>query len=304
MPSRSLVYPHSPGAAPHQVSPTNLAANYMPKLVKAMVQPPGGGVQPPGDIYGASPGVGTTTTVHTPGGWEMPDYQALIAADPGLAAANATIRASGENAAAARAAQAQQAVIKTGFAPTQFGNQFGDITAETIQAALANPQSTLAQLQLTRSRGSTDLAAALAARGGLSSGGLAGGEQRLLEGFQGGQATAAQQLLDALSGYESTYGSTMSDLERQRLQAARDAALLAAQMNPPTWMEGTDVTTTSTPYGDLTPSYADEHIYPTQDIAQVMAQTPTWTPPPPPPPKKPVAKKPVRSPYYYGGGEF
>jgi hypothetical protein len=104
----------------------------------------------------------------------------------------------------------------------------------------------LALLQQTRTRGSADLAAVLAGRGILQSGALVGGEQRLLEGFQSGQASAAQQLLDALGGYEATYGSTMSELERQRLQAAKDAALLAAQMNPPTWNEPTTTTTTET----------------------------------------------------------
>jgi hypothetical protein len=222
---------------------------YMPKLEKAMTQPPGGAPPPATDWSDYAP-TGMTTVTKTPGRWDMPDYQAIVAADPNLAAQNAAIRASGEGAAGTRAAAAQQAVIRTGFAPTVFGNRFGDIDAATLQAALANPQSVLAGLQRTRARGSVDLAATLAGRGILQSGALTGGEQRLLESFQGGQATAAQQLLDALAGYEATYGSTMSDLERQRLEAARQAALLAAQMNPPTWVEPTETTTTTypTPY--------------------------------------------------------
>jgi hypothetical protein len=177
----------------------------------------------------------------------MPDYQAIIAADPNLAAQNAQIQASGENAAAARRAQAQQQVVKYGFTPGAWGNQFGDIDAATLQAALANPQSTLAQLTQARQRGSADLEAELAGRGIVRSGALTGGENMLLTDFQKAQSTAAQQLLDALNGYEATYGSTMSDLEQKRLQAARDAALLAAQMNPPTWVDPTDVTTTTYP---------------------------------------------------------
>src|SRR5262245_32289824 len=132
MPSR-MIYPHSPGARPSQMSSVSLAPNYMPKLVKTMATPSTGGAPDQAGFPGP-PGA-QTTTVHTPGRWDMPDYQSLIAADPNLAAANVSIRAAGENAAAARAAQAQQAVIRAGFSPGSFGNRFGDIDAATLAAA-------------------------------------------------------------------------------------------------------------------------------------------------------------------------
>lgn len=222
----SIPYVNSPGLrAPNNAVFTNAANAYLTALKKKTVAPPPAVVKP------VAP---TDTTVPPPvsGHWDVPDYQSLIASMPDFVSANADITAEGADAGTSRRAAIQRAIIDSGFSPGSYKDPYGDLDPTTLSAASANPQSTLAQLTLARNRGGADLAAALAGRGMLSSGAYTGGDQRLLEGFQGAQSNAETALLDALNGYGSTYASVQADLVRRRLAAEQTAASEAAQQYP------------------------------------------------------------------------
>lgn len=277
----SIPYVNSPGANPAGANLfTTASAAYLAALRKKMLAPNTAygllnpGTTTPGSTTSVIPPPdtsGTTPPPTTAGHWSVPDYEALIAADPGFAAANAQISAAGEDASGARRAAVQRAIIESGFTPSGYADQYGDIDPTTLAAAGENPMSTLSRLQQARTRGSADLSAVLAGRGMLSSGGLTGGEQRLLEGFQGGQYSASQSLLDALYGYGGTYASTFDLLNQRKLAAQRDAALTQAALHPAGWV--TD------PSGGVVDPTTDPSSVPNPYVPYVP---PVDTPPTPP----------------------
>jgi hypothetical protein len=284
----AIPYVNSPGLrAPNNAIFTNAANAYLTALKKKTVAPP-----PTVAAPSAAPSTAPAIPPPVSGHWDVPDYQSLIASMPDFVAANANLTAQGGDAESARRASIQRAIIDSGFTPSAYHDPYGDLDPTTLSAAGANPQSTLAQLTLARDRGGADLGAALAGRGLLSSGAYTGGQQRLLEGFQGAQSSAEQSLLDALNGYSGSYASTMAEVARQRLAAEQQAALETAQQYPANWVNdpsgGTYDATSSydptAPY-DQQPSSVQDALrlgYPIQPNGSVLASdvtTPEATPP-------------------------
>src|SRR5262245_30066312 len=107
----------------------------------------------------------------------------------------------------------------------------------------------MAQLDLAQAQGKSSLINYLANNGMLQSGGLNAGEKALFKAWQDASATGASNLLSALAGFNSTYATTWEELQQRKADAARQAALDAARMFPPTYTpptEATDPTTTTT----------------------------------------------------------
>jgi hypothetical protein len=172
-----------------------------------------------------------------PGHWNMPDYNALLAGDPTLMSAIAQIAASGSAAGREKTLATRRAITQFGAVPTGL-THVGDIDEATRLAAEQNPLSTVRQQEEARSRSRADLAAALAGRGMLQSGALAGGEQRVQEGFERARGTATQQLLDALGGYESSFAQAQRELALAEMAAREQAASRVMGTYLPTWEEG------------------------------------------------------------------
>lgn len=269
----AIPYVHSPGLRqPNSQIFTNAANAYLTALKKKTVAPP----PPPVAATAPAPAAAPPPVS---GHWSVPDYQSLISSMPDYVAANADLTAQGGDAESARRASIQRAIIESGFSPSSYHDPYGDLDPTTLSAASSNPQSTLAQLQLARNRGGADLSAALAGRGMLSSGALTGGDQRLMEGFQGAQSSAEQSLLDALNGYTGSYASTQAELTRQRLAAQQQAALEAASQYPANWV--TDATggsydaTAALPPGAVGTTSEGYPTYPTSPEQQAAGATPT-----------------------------
>lgn len=170
------------------------------------------------------------------GRYDIPDYSALIQADPGYTGVNAQANAEEASAQSARANAVRRALIQFGIVPQGWQSGYGDADQATLDAAAQNPFSTMHQLTDARSRGSADLAAVLGARGMLSSGALTGGEQLLQRNYDASQADASNRLLAALGGYESDYAGAFRSLEGQKQSAFSDAAGRAASMYPARWI--------------------------------------------------------------------
>lgn len=179
----------------------------------------------------------------TTGHWQTPDYQALIQGDPSYMQTLASISASGEDAARQRADAVRRALIGFGATPSGWQSAFGDVTPDVVSAAGTNPFSTSRQLLEARHTGSADLAAALGARGILSSGAYTGGENMLQHGYESSLNDATQQLLGALGGYEGSYTDALRQLEIQRIQALSEAASRVQANNPATFIPDPTPTT-------------------------------------------------------------
>jgi len=194
-----------------------------------------------------NPGTSSTPgTPDTPGHWNIPDYNLLLGADAILQAARARMEAAVSTAGRSRASAIQQAIIGAGFSPTGWANGFGDLNANTLQLAGSNPNSTLAQLKLRQSQSNADLAAALGARGTLSSGALTGGVLAGVERPLVQLLTAGQNLLSALAGYENSYAQTFNQLQEDYLNAEEAAAQRIYSTYQPTWVDPVPGTSGST----------------------------------------------------------
>jgi hypothetical protein len=184
----------------------------------APVMPTAGAPPAPGVPAGTSTGVKVPGEVRIPG--VDPDWNALIAGDPTLMQTEADLDLFGNRLNEAARAAIRKAVIGAGLIPQ---GATGDIDAATIEAAKANRMSAAAELESQRNRGTTDLQAALAARGILDSGALTGGQQRIQEGYEKGTTSILNQLLDLISGVESDRTEQDFSLRQQRA-AMRQAA--------------------------------------------------------------------------------
>jgi hypothetical protein len=161
-----------------------------------------------------------------------PDYEKLIQGDLGYQGVRSAISAQEGTAGRTRADMVRRAIAQFGAAPAGWQSGYGDVDPASLAAAQQNPFSTMHQLQDARSHGSADLAAALGARGMLSSGALTGGEQQLQRQYDASLADVTSRLLANLGGYEGDYANAFSSLENQGQQAYADAAGRVAQMNP------------------------------------------------------------------------
>lgn len=149
------------------------------------------------------------------------DYGSLIASDPNLLAGSGDVTAQKSQLEAQRRAVIQQAVIRSGFGT---GAPADAIDQTTLDAAAANQFSTKAELDRAKTRSSSDLDAALAARGILGSGASTGGQQRIQEGYERGTSQATQALLDTISGVESQTAQGKYALQQQIMQLREAAA--------------------------------------------------------------------------------
>jgi hypothetical protein len=200
----------------------------------------------PTPVASTTPGAAVPSTVPPPptpstpgsgpGHWQIPDYNALLAADPLNQAAIANEAAQEATAGKTRAAAIQQALINFGLVPQGFNSSYGDVNADVLKNAAANPFSTTKQLALQRSQGNADLDAALAARGILASGALTGGEQSIQTAYDSALSNATQQLLQALGGYETGYANTIGDLKSALIGSQGQAAQRIQEANPAVWI--------------------------------------------------------------------
>lgn len=161
-------------------------------------------------------GAAAPSAIHLPG----VDYGALIGSDPNLLAGSADVAAMQSQIEKQRQDAIRTAVIRSGFIP----GSVADVDQSTIDAAKANQFSTAAELERSRGRSTTDLQAQLAARGILGSGALAGGQQRIQEGYERGTTLGVQGLLDQISGVESSTASQRYQLQQQIAQLREAAA--------------------------------------------------------------------------------
>lgn len=177
---------------------------------------------------GASTGAlppGASARLGIPG--STPDYAALIAGDPSLLSSQADLDFYGTQLGTQKTAAVRRLIIDAGLDP---GN-VGDVDQATRDAALANPFSSMKELERGRDRGSADLSASLAARGMTSSGGLTGGQSRILEMFERGTGGLLSQILDRIAGYEGDFADKKFGLKGQ-YRSLREAAALRIQADP------------------------------------------------------------------------
>jgi hypothetical protein len=167
----------------------------------------------------------------------MPDYNALLAGDPTLMGSIAQIAAAGAGAGREKTLAVRRAITQHGEVPVS-GAPLGDIDEATRQAALANPLSTVRQLDEARGHNRADLGAALAGRGMLASGALTGGETKIQAGYEKGKGMATQQLLDALGGYESSFAQAQRELALEEMRQREMAASRVMGTYLPYWQEG------------------------------------------------------------------
>jgi hypothetical protein len=192
---------------------------------------------------------GLTATGH----WNMPDYNTLIENDPIYGATRGSLEAEAGTGARGLQSLVRNAVINFGAAPKDWVSQsgYGNVDAATAEAAanrVANPYSVMSQLADVRERGSTDLAAALAARGMLSSGSYTGGENMLRNAYDQNTSEATQQLLGALSGGEGTFANLISDIGGRGLAALGESAGRAYTNYLPNWVDETPAPPAAPPW--------------------------------------------------------
>lgn len=255
------------------------------KLVSAAAgySPPGANLSAP-TVYqpqGVPAPPPTPSAPPTPGAlghYQTPDYASLISADPGLISTTSQVNAAESTLGRSRADAVRRALVQFGVVPAGWQSGYGDVDEPTLAAASQNPFSIMRQLGETRARGSADLAAALGARGILSSGALTGGEQLLQRQFEGSQYDATSKLLAALGGYEGDYSSGFGNLERQKQQAYTDASGRVAMMNPAQWIADQTPAAVAPPESPYTapPAYTEPSPY-TAPPDTSIPSLPTWS---------------------------
>lgn len=169
--------------------------------------PTTGGVAPP------------TPSIGIPG--FDPDYAALLRSDPSLLQGEADIGLYQTQLDTGLRDAIRRAVIAAGLDP---GTSVGAVDDATRAAAKQNQFSAAAELATQRSRRQTDLEAALAARGILSSGALTGGGQRVQQDYEKGTSTLLNDLLSRISGVESEGADKRFQLQQQRASLREQAA--------------------------------------------------------------------------------
>lgn len=150
-----------------------------------------------------------------------PDYMSAITGDANVITGMSDLDTLNARLIDSRKAAIRQAVIRAGLAPK---NPVADLDQATLQAAQENKFSQAAEAGRGRERQSADLAAALAGRGILQSGALAGGEQRIQEGYERTSQSIIERLLDAIAGVETQVGEKQSDIVQRRAQLREEAA--------------------------------------------------------------------------------
>jgi len=145
-----------------------------------------------------------------------PDYEALVRGDPSFIENKTKFEGLMSGLDEATKAQIRALVVKAGIIPEQ---PIADIDQATIEAAKANPYSTMAEAGRTRARGSVDLAQDLAARGLLPrshtaglQGALLGGENRLGENYGRTQYQTLTDLLSGITGLNTAKAKQLGDL--------------------------------------------------------------------------------------------
>jgi hypothetical protein len=236
-----------------------------------------------GGTLGAGAGAGAPTgpPQRGPGKWNYPDYNALLAGDPSLMGAMAQIAAAGAGAGREKVQAVRRAITQFGEVPAA-GAPMGDIDEATRLAATQNPLSTVRQLDEARGHGRADLAAALAGRGMLQSGGLVGGEQKIQQGFERGRGMATQSLLDALSGYETSFAEAQRELALEELRQREAAASRVSSTYMPWWEEGAPVpppptAPTTPPPPSQTPTFVNNDLL--ARIQQLLKSRTSFTTP-------------------------
>jgi len=190
---------------------------------------PGGSAYTPG--AGGWTGGGGSVGAAGPGQINIagyhPDFGALVRGDAGVlqgaANYNDTVGALTSN----RIKAIRDAVVRAGFGM----NVGGDIDQSTVDQALANTQSTAAQLANQRSMGSADLQAQLAARGISFSGAQGAGEQQLQKQYESATADATDKLNQFIDTTTGNTGTQIADALRQQ-QALESQTLLRYQTDP------------------------------------------------------------------------
>ena len=214
-----------------------------------------------------------------------PDYAALIRSDPSLLQGESDIALYQTQLDNSMRDVIRKAVISAGLDP---GASIGAVDDATRAAARANQFSQAAELATTRGRQQTDLEAALAARGILSSGALAGGGQRVQQAYERGTSNLLNDLLARISGVEGEGADKRFQLQQQRA-ALREQAAMRIQADP-----------RYQPRGSMRATYDDSTgLYVTPDgryyDAQGNRQDPNTyvRPPRPPSPPTPQASAPA-----------
>lgn len=182
-----------------------------------------------GKIHTDGPrGPGSTPVSITVPGYD-PDYAALISGDPNLIAGEADLGFYTTQIEAARRNAVRKAIIQAGLDP----GGVGDVDDLTRQAAAENQFSTMAEVGRGRTRGRTDAAAALAARGilGTGEGALQGAEGRIQENYERSTTQLTQALLDRIAGYETDFAGKAYDVGNRRA-ALRNSAAERIQKDP------------------------------------------------------------------------
>lgn len=180
---------------------------------------------PPPTTGGVAGGVGAPT-IGIPG--YDPDYAALLRSDPSLLQGEADINMYQGQLDTGMRDAIRRAVIAAGLDP---GANIGAVDQATREAAKANQFSAAAELATGRTRATTDLQAALASRGILASGALAGGSQRVQTAYEKGTSSLLNDLLSRISGVESEGADKRFQLAQQRA-ALREQAAMRIQNDP------------------------------------------------------------------------
>lgn len=195
-------------------------------------------------LHGGTIGVGAPNPNLPHSVTYTPDYQSLLANDPGYMAIKQTLSAQGTTNDASRKQAINQALIQYGAVPdlnsvsTQLGIPLAQLQAliDPATGALAKANSdaglsTTAQLAHQEANAMRDLRNNLAARGALSSGDDAyrTNEQNL--NYSIAQNNALQSLLGALTGANQSYLTNQSNIDTQ-LTNGLTQALSGLEANP------------------------------------------------------------------------
>lgn len=152
-----------------------------------------------------------------------PDYLSLIQNDPTLIGArNAAARAE-STAAGARRAAIRSALIRFGKLPAGFADQYGDVDQGTVEAAQANPFSTITQLARDYAQNTEHFKRSLAARGMLQSGDLAYGQDQLTNAYGQQQYGAANQFTGEVGSDVGAYTGVLGQNARDITSATGQA---------------------------------------------------------------------------------
>lgn len=179
-------------------------------------QAPGG----PPVVSGAVPSGGG-------GGFQEPDWAALIAGDPEYQSAMSGFGKANANDHGALQEAIRRAVVGGGY---DLGTDEW-IDETTRQAALGNQTSTRAGIADELRRGSAQSDASLAARGILSSGQFTENRGQLQRGADTANASARDQLLNVILGGQRGYANAVSERDAQLQQLRASVAGRLAQ-NP------------------------------------------------------------------------